>query len=230
MMVLRNSVSTEPGELQTTPKGAAPQSEPQVSRDRVLRLGASGADVEKLQRRLVSLGYWLDKPDGTFGSLTGQAVLALQKAAGLTPDGVFGPRTRAALDNHRQLQPRRTGGSGVEVDLQRQLLIHVRDGVPQLILNASTGSGATYRQDGADQVAVTPTGRYKVYREVDGRDTGPLGDLWRPKYIVGGVAVHGYASVPAFPASHGCIRVSIAAMDHLWASGALPVGSSVWVY
>lgn len=68
-------------------------------------------------------------------------------------------------------------------------------------------------------ISTTPVGKH-----------GVLGDLWRPKYIVGGMAIHGYPHVPAFPASHGCIRVSNAAMDHLWATRLLPLGSSVWVY
>jgi peptidoglycan hydrolase-like protein with peptidoglycan-binding domain len=186
--------------------------------------------VQSLQRRLASLGYWLGDADGDYGQLTVQAVMALQKAAGLQPDGVYGSRTRAALDDQTQPRPRRVAGTGVEIDLRRQLLIYARSGVPNLILNASTGSGATYRQDGLDQVAVTPTGRHTVYREVDGPDVGPLGELWRPKYIVGGVAIHGYSTVPAFPASHGCIRVSIPAMNHLWEGEMVPVGSSVWVY
>lgn len=196
----------------------------------MLRLGATGLAVQKLQRQLVSLGFWLGEPDGVYGHLTEQAVLALQKAAGVSPDGVVGPQTRTALRDGIQPQPRRVVGSGVEVDLLRQLLMYVRNGEPTLIVNASTGSGATYRQFGVEQVATTPAGRYTVYREVDGSDVGPLGELWRPKYIVGGVAIHGYASVPSYPASHGCVRVSLDAMDHLWASGVLPVGGSVWVY
>jgi peptidoglycan hydrolase-like protein with peptidoglycan-binding domain len=186
--------------------------------------------VRQLQQQLTSLGFWLGTPDGEYGFLTQQAVTALQKAAGLDRDGVFGPRTRAALHNRVQPQPHRHDGSGVEVDLSRQLLIYVRDGATQLIVNASTGSGAHYLQEGVDQVAVTPSGKFTVYRDVDGQDHGPLGSLWRPKYIVGGVAIHGYTEVPAYPASHGCIRVSNAAMDHLWSSRVLPVGTSVWVY
>lgn len=196
----------------------------------VLRHGDRGPEVRQLQQRLISLGYWLGVPDGEYGDLTQQAVLAVQKAAGLTRDGVLGARTRAALHQQVQPKPHRAVGSGVEVDMDRQLLLFVVNGVPTLILNASTGSGATYFQDGVEQVAVTPTGRFTVFREVNGQDTGPLGPLWRPKYIFGGVAIHGYSSVPAYPASHGCIRVSNSAMDHLWSSGALPIGSSVWVY
>jgi lipoprotein-anchoring transpeptidase ErfK/SrfK len=54
--------------------------------------------------------------------------------------------------------------------------------------------------------------------------------LYRPKYFHGGVAVHGYTSVPATPASHGCVRVTYAAMDHLWAADLLPIGTPVQVY
>ena len=28
-------------------------------------------------------------------------------------------------------------------------------------------------------------------------------------YFIGGYAIHGYVSVPTFPASHGCVRVPI---------------------
>ena len=212
--------------LPSTSDGSSRSSNP----GQVLRPGDRGPQVRQLQQRLISLGYWLGVPDGKYGDLTRQAVLALQKAAGLTRDGVLGARTRAALHQQVQPKPHRAVGSGVEVDVGRQLLIFVMNGVPKLILNASTGSGATYFQDGVEQVAVTPTGRFTVFREINGQDTGPLGPLWRPKYIFGGVAIHGYSSVPAYPASHGCIRVSNSAMDHLWSSGALPIGSSVWVY
>jgi hypothetical protein len=36
--------------------------------------------------------------------------------------------------------------------------------------------------------------------------------------------------VPAEPASHGCARVSNPAIDFLWNSGAIPIGTAVWVY
>ena len=55
--------------------------------------GASGPAVLALQQRLSSIGYWLGTPDGTFGDATEQAVYALQKAAGITRDGIVGPVT-----------------------------------------------------------------------------------------------------------------------------------------
>jgi len=55
-----------------------------------LRIGASGAYVLTLQRRLISLGYWLGSADGQFGDLTRQSVMAIQKVAGLTRDASAG--------------------------------------------------------------------------------------------------------------------------------------------
>jgi lipoprotein-anchoring transpeptidase ErfK/SrfK len=54
--------------------------------------------------------------------------------------------------------------------------------------------------------------------------------LYRPKYFTGGVAVHGFPDVPPYAASHGCVRVTNAAMDWLWATGRTPIGRPVWVY
>ena len=36
--------------------------------------------------------------------------------------------------------------------------------------------------------------------------------------------------IPGRPASHGCARVSMKAMDMLWGPGGLRVGDTVWVY
>ncbi|NEQ24065.1 MAG: peptidoglycan-binding protein [Microcoleus sp. SIO2G3] len=64
---------------------------------RVLRQGSRGSDVELVQERLQELGYLYQSPDGVFGSATRNAVIRLQQAYGLTPDGVVGADTEAAL-------------------------------------------------------------------------------------------------------------------------------------
>jgi lipoprotein-anchoring transpeptidase ErfK/SrfK len=69
-----------------------------------------------------------------------------------------------------------------------------------------------------------------VSRQIDGWRHAPLGLLWRPKYFNGGIAVHGANSVPPYPASHGCARVSIAAMNWLWTNDKIPIDTRVWVY
>ena len=99
------------------------------------------------------------------------------------------------------------------------------------MLDVSTGSGQWYdRPNGGRGHAVTPPGRFSVSRGVDGWDKSPLGRLYRPRYFNGGIAVHGYPSVPAFPASHGCVRVDLSAMDMLWKDDVMPLGQEVWVY
>ena len=194
-----------------------------------LQAGDTGAYVRTIQQRLSDLGYWNGAPDGSFGQLTEQAVMALQKAAGLGRDGVFGPSTRHALEVG--VRPTsRVGGDGVEIDRALQLLLIVRGGRVATILNTSTGSGQHYTYQGVDAVALTPSGTFAVFRTVDHLDKGPLGDLWRPRYFNGGIAVHGAAAIPGYPASHGCARVSDAAMDLIWAQELMPVGSRVVVY
>ncbi|MEZ5101828.1 MAG: peptidoglycan-binding protein [Thermoleophilia bacterium] len=63
----------------------------QKSTDGVLRMGDSGPAVARLQR---ALGI---TPDGVFGKGTRKAVKRFQRAAGLTADGIVGPGTLAAL-------------------------------------------------------------------------------------------------------------------------------------
>lgn len=187
--------------------------------DGSLKRGASGPEVLELQQRLNAIGFWLGPPDGSYDRLTEQAVMAFQKANGLGRDGNAGPATLAALATATRPTPRSTA-DGVEIDLARQLLFVVRGGQVTEVINTSTGKKGMS----------TPPGDFVVDRQVDGIRHAPLGDLYRPKYFNEGIAVHGSPSIPGYPASHGCARVSNPAMDHLWASGALAVGTPVRVH
>ncbi len=64
-----------------------------------LRLGGRGSEVKAVQKRLKELGYLNDSADGVFGPKTEAAVKAFQKRNGLTADGVVGTATRAKLDS-----------------------------------------------------------------------------------------------------------------------------------
>ncbi len=66
---------------------------------RTLKLGDRGQDVAILQNRLNQLNFNCGKADGIFGNATYAAVVAFQKKNGLTPDGIVGPKTLAALFN-----------------------------------------------------------------------------------------------------------------------------------
>jgi lipoprotein-anchoring transpeptidase ErfK/SrfK len=205
---------------------------PRPTESDLLRPGTEGAQVLAVQQRLTDLGYWLGTPDGVYGASTAHAVTALQKAAGLGRDGVLGPRTRAALDKGVRPRARSTIGHVVEIDLDRQLLTVVDGGSVSLVLDTSTGSNAWYTApDGHRAHATTPVGSFAVSWSVDGWHTSPLGHLYRPRYFhPRGIAVHGYTSVPPHPASHGCVRVTMAAMDLIWSEDLLPKGGTVMVY
>jgi len=196
----------------------------------VLGPGDSGSDVLALQVRLASLGYWVGNPTGHFADSTEQAVYALQKVAGLARDGIVGPKTEAALAAGIVPHPRRTSGSVIEIDLQTDLLLFVTNGRLTAVLNTSTGGGYTYSEEGVTSVADTPVGRFEIYRQVDGMVTDSLGQLWRPKFFDGGFAIHGDSSVPPYPVSHGCIRVSNEAIDWIWSGNLAPIGTDVWIF
>ena len=130
-----------------------------------------------------------------------------------------------------------TSGDRMEVDLTRQLLFVIRGGRTVFTVNTSTGSGAFYdepnQKDGGriSGTAITPVGHFHVYREFsDGWEPGQLGDLYRPKYFTGGVAIHGAPRIPSVPASHGCVRVTTTFMDFVWAANLMPMGSEVWTH
>lgn len=207
--------------------GPKPPSRPKPAK---LKRGASGPKVLALQRRLDELGYWIGTADGNYGMVTQQAVYALQKAAGLGRDGVVGPKTQRALDKGTRPKAKSKKGRVVEINLKRQLLMVVDGGKVVRIFNTATGSNQHYVYEGERHLAVTPKGRFKVGRQINAWRYGPLGALYRPKYFNGGIALHGAYSVPPYPASHGCARLSVPAMDWIWKHGDVPVGTAVWVY
>ena len=63
----------------------------------LIKKGASGAEVNKIQSRLRKLGYFPEKPSGFFGNLTEEAVKKFQKAKGLNADGIVGVKTHSLL-------------------------------------------------------------------------------------------------------------------------------------
>ncbi len=195
-----------------------------------LEPGTSGPAVLALQQRLSSLGYWLGTPDGRFGDATEQAVYALQKAAGITRDGIVGPVTEHALAEGVVPHPRSTSGTVIEVDLEDDLLMFVQNGHLSYTLNTSTGGGYTYTEDGTTAIANTPVGLFHIYRQVYGMVVDSLGELWLPKFFDEGFAIHGDSNVPPNPVSHGCVRVSDEAIEWIWSSNLAPIGTPVWVY
>lgn len=200
---------------------------------------SNGQDTARIQLRLYELGFWLSAADGEYGLTTRQAVMAFEKYMGLEADGRVDQVTADALTN-MEFRPvaRANSGTLVEVDKTKQLLFFVVDGRTEWILNASTGNGEEYTEEDKNTpgeiisgVSITPNGLHRVNRErPEGWWEGDLGQIYRPKYFVGGVAVHGSNSIPNYPASHGCVRVSVPAMDWIWETGIMPLRTPVWVH
>jgi len=199
----------------------------------------SGPSAEASQLKLLELGFWLADPNGKFDDTTTQAVMAFQKYFLLRPTGSINAATAYLLERMSiPAAAMTTEGTLAEIDKSRQLLFLVEDGITTYVMNTSTGDDRSYEEPDGNTpgvmikgTAVTPAGTFKIDRErPNGWWIGDLGQIYRPKYFVGGVAIHGSMSVPAYPASHGCVRVTVKAMDFIWDNDILPRGTQVLVY
>ena len=95
-------------------------------------------------------------------------------------------------------------------------------------IHVSTGSGRRFCVGGKCQTAHTPRGSYRIFARRGGWHTSYLGRLYNPLYFSGGYAIHGAGSVPSYPASHGCVRVSVGTAS--WLASAIPNGTPVRVH
>jgi N-acetylmuramoyl-L-alanine amidase len=178
---------------------------------RTLEPGDEGPAIAAMQRALNGARYVAGPADGAFGAKTRYAVIAFEQANDLEPDGVVHPdEWLRMLRERRPAPPLASPGGYVYVDLDRQILFDVYRGRVIRVLPISTGGGYTYTGlDGAQHVAVTPRGRFEVFRKVAGKDTSYLGNLYYPSYFTNGYAIHGSKSVPPTPVSHGCVRIPL---------------------
>jgi hypothetical protein len=186
---------------------------------RTVSVGSSGPDVTALARRLAELRFHVPSFSSTYSAELFDSVIAFQKAAGLSRDGVVGPSVWATLGRAAVLRPHYAGPSPhIEVDKGHQLLLVVRGGQVSGIVPVSTGATGN-----------TPVGRWSILWKAPATGTW-LGSatLYRTMDFHGNFAIHGFYSVPAYPASHGCVRVPIWAAD--WLYNQSPVGEAVYVY
>jgi peptidoglycan hydrolase-like protein with peptidoglycan-binding domain len=98
----------------------------------LLKKGSVGDDVVTLQKKLIKLGYSCGAAgaDGIFGNDTYYAVIAFQKANGLTPDGIAGALTISKLNNASVVSVPETsvlkkGSSGSDVVILQNRLIEL---------------------------------------------------------------------------------------------------------
>jgi lipoprotein-anchoring transpeptidase ErfK/SrfK len=188
-----------------------------------------GYDVAAVQQQLTEGRYYIGAIDGKPGPATTSAIMAFQKVNGLSADGVVGPATLAALA--APAVPALKGGPAtrIEVDLTKQVLYLVKGDALVRTLPVSSGNGATYATAGGGTArALTPVGTFTIERRIVGERHAPLGVLYDPLYFHKGWAIHGSNSVPAYPASHGCVRVT--RPDAIWLAGQVSNGTTVILY
>ena len=182
--------------------------------------GATGHVVEALHGRLDELGYHVPAERDVFGPEALDAVLAFQKANDLARDGGVGEEVWKELGRARTPKPRfAKPGRHIEVDKTRQILMVVRNGKVEDVVSVSTGATGN-----------TPEGKFRILWKAPATTTwlGPA-ILYRTMTFLGNeFAIHGFPSVPAYPASHGCVRIPMWVADWLYQRS--PVGRRIFIY
>jgi len=175
--------------------------------------------VKATQQRLITLGYLLPgDADGRFGPATSNAILAFQKWERLARTGLVDSRTSSRLGTATRPSPVTHGGAGkrAEVLLDRQVALLINNDNVVRAIAVSSGKPST----------PTPPGDYRVYAKIPRWWSVPFRE-WLPYALpfVGGIAFHQFGDVPAYPASHGCVRQSttVASWTYAFAYVGMPV-------
>jgi L,D-transpeptidase catalytic domain/PKD domain/Putative peptidoglycan binding domain len=175
--------------------------------------GSAGTSAFELDRRLHELHYALGRVDGYYGQDDIDAVVAFQKLHGLPRAGRVDLRFWIELQR-AGIPQARYPGNHVEVSKGRQVLFLVRDGQVALILPVSTGATGN-----------TPLGHWRVYSKVPGFNAKAM---FYSSFFVGAFAIHGYQSVPPYPASHGCVRIPLWVAPRIYSL--VDYGTNVYIY
>jgi hypothetical protein len=159
--------------------------------------GERGVKVLLLQRALAEQ-HFATPVTGYYDDGTARAVLAFRKTNDMSRDGYATHEVYAKLLRHRGAFQLRfpKAGKHVEFDWSRQVLTLAQNGKPYRTYHTSSGKSST----------PTVFGTYHFYLQTPGTNAKGMVDS---SYFIGGYAIHGYADVPAYPASHGCLRVPI---------------------
>ena len=195
-----------------------------------------GADVFAVKNRLDLLRFDIGNVDDRFDAQTWQGVVAFQKLAGLPLTGNLDGPTQTAIavaTTPGGLIPN-APGPRVEIDLGRQVLMLFDAYGLRRVLNISSGSEKAYctisgkTNEKVCGDAKTPRGNFRVQRRIAGWRESDLGKLYNPLYFNGGFAIHGALSVPAYPASHGCVRISMESAE--WFPTIVPNSTPVYLF
>jgi hypothetical protein len=155
----------------------------------------TGYTVKVMQMLLHDIGYVPGK-FGVYDSRTARAVLAFRKMSSLARI-TTASRTvlRRMINGGGRFEVRYPNhGHHVEGDISHQVLALIDGDKVERLYHMSSGKPST----------PTVLGNYEVYGKVPGTNSH---GMIHSSFFIGGYAIHGYASVPTYPASHGCLRV-----------------------
>jgi hypothetical protein len=181
-----------------------------------LHPGECGKVVKGFKKAMAKMGY-VSGGGSCFNGRLGREVLAYRKVndmnrsqkagAGLVKK-VFGGK-----GSYHVKYP--NAGEHAEVPLSKQVLVLIKKGKPFAVYPVSTGKPST----------PTITGHYHFYRQEPGYNSE---GMYYSFYWHNGYAVHGYAEVPNYAASHGCVRTFIADQPRIYEQ--LHFGESIFVF
>jgi hypothetical protein len=181
-----------------------------------LNRGECGPVVQVFKSHLAKMGYVSGGGD-CFTARLGREVLAYRKVNGLDRTKNAGPGlVQAAFEGKGGYHVKYPdAGEHAEVPLDKQVLVLVKNGKAFAIYPVSTGKPST----------PTITGHYEFYRQEPGYNSE---GMYYSFYWHNGYAVHGYAEVPDYAASHGCVRTFISDQPRIYEE--LHYGESIYVW
>jgi len=181
-----------------------------------LHQGQCGDVVVGFKKAMRKMGY-IANSGRCLGGKTGRGVLAYRNVNDMTRSARAGrglvKRVFAGRGGYRVRHP--GAGRHVEASLSKQVLVFARDDKPFAIYPISSGKSST----------PTVTGHFHFIRTEPGYNSH---GMYYSFYFYGGFAVHGYESVPDYPASHGCIRTFIADQPEIY--NRIDFGESIFVF
>ena len=170
-----------------------------------LHQGQCGDVVVGFKKAMRKMGYIAN--DGRcFGGKTARGVLAYRKVNGMDRGSMRAGAglVKAAFAGKGGYEVRHPGaGEHVEAPLSKQVLVFTKGDKPFAIYPISSGKSST----------PTVTGHFEFIRQEPGYNSH---GMYYSFYFYGGYAVHGYESVPDYPASHGCLRTFIADQPEIY--------------
>ncbi|HEX5610100.1 MAG TPA: L,D-transpeptidase [Solirubrobacterales bacterium] len=169
-----------------------------------LHQGQCGDVVVGFKKAMRKMGY-IANSGRCFGGKTARGVLAYRKVNDKSRSYRAGAGLVKAVYNGKGAYEVRYPGAGehVEAPLSKQVLVFAKGDKPFAIYPISSGKSST----------PTVTGHFEFIRQEPGYNSH---GMYYSFYFYGGYAVHGYESVPDYPASHGCLRTFIADQPEIY--------------